>query len=294
VALALKSPNDDEFQLVQFKSASHESVTHETLPLTHYRMGWVIHQARAIYVPNLDAAAIPADNKRWRSFIAAPLVSGGQVTGAIAFLARKPGGFRQSDLKIVNILASICSSAITGLYIHNKMQCDLSLDPVTATNSCAQLVAKWPRMEERGAVAVVDLKKFGKVNMELGLAGGDAVLVELATRLKKVIGEHGDVSRFGGAKFIVVIKGMGKKQASALLGETMRLIEEKPFHYQGVDAHITPVMGVSFSPDDGVETEGLLYRAYGALQAAKSNVGAQLRFHGDDNQQAYGILRSLK
>ena len=74
----------------------------------------------------------------------------------------------------------------------------------------------------------------------------------------------------------------------------MQMIEDEPFNYKGTDVYITPVIGVSTSPEDGIDTEKLLYNAYGSMQLAKKSAGAQLRIHGDDNQQLYGELRSLK
>ena len=294
MALAIRSPSSEEFQLVQFHSNRDGKIVQEPLPLSHYRIGWVIRQARALCVPNLTSSAIPGDDERWRSFISAPIYSKMEVTGAIAFLDSKPGGFRQLDLKVVNILASLCSSTITELYNDNNRKSDIGRDPVTETSSCTELVTRIPTIEDKGAVAVVDLKMFGKVNMGLGLVGGDTVLWELATRLKNVIGDNGEVSRFGGAKFIIVILGFGKDQTIALLNKTMQMIEDEPFNYKGTDVYITPVIGVSTSPEDGIDTEKLLYNAYGSMQLAKKSAGAQLRIHGDDNQQLYGELRSLK
>lgn len=55
----------------------------------------------------------------------------------------------------------------------------------------------------QGGIMLLDIDHFKHINDEQGHAAGDAVLVEVAQRLVRVVGEQGLVSRWGGEEFLV-------------------------------------------------------------------------------------------
>lgn len=74
-----------------------------------------------------------------------------------------------------------------------------------------------------------DADKFKLVNDNHGHQAGDAVLKELARRLRDVIGNGGYVCRYGGEEFAVILPGLGAPKA-AKVGELLRsVIAGKPF-----------------------------------------------------------------
>lgn len=57
--------------------------------------------------------------------------------------------------------------------------------------------------EFQGGVLLLDIDHFKHINDQQGHAAGDAVLVEVAARLLRSVGEQGLVSRWGGEEFLV-------------------------------------------------------------------------------------------
>src|SRR4029079_11609718 len=57
------------------------------------------------------------------------------------------------------------------------------------------------------ALFLIDLDRFKNVNDTLGHPIGDALLREVAARLKSLMGNHGQVGRLGGDEFQAVLPG---------------------------------------------------------------------------------------
>ncbi len=294
LVLAVRSDDDNEFRIIDTRDAAKNKTVSKPFPLSHYRLGWVIRQARAIYIPDLDAPVFPGDTKKWRSFIGSPMISNGHVTGAIGLLSRKPGSFKPANLKSLTILASILSSSITSLYLKNRNLHSEQVDPLTKTINYKYALEKFARSGSAGCIAIVDLKRFTEVNHELGMGGGDSVLVEMSERLGKIVKGGGLVSRFCGDKFIISLPGLSKPGSSELLASIVSVIESAPFHYEGTDIHITPVIGAAVSRGDGVDAEQLLVKAQVTVDRAKKNPGAYVLFHGDADLRPEARLRSLR
>ena len=294
LVFAVRSLNDDEFRLVQTSENVDADIGGAPLPLTHYRLGWVIRQQRILYHPKLDAPVIPGDSSKWQSFIGAPIVANNSVSGAIGLMSRKPEAFRREDLKALGILASICSSTITSLYFHMKDQATAPRDSLTSTLTVQAMLESSILSKTEGGVAVIDLKHFGSVNRELGFAGGDKVLCDLAKRLESLIGETAVICRHYADKFILVFPDLSKAQIAYHLKGIVKSIESHPFYFQGMDINLTPVIGVAMQPDDGNGIEKLLIRAQEALEYGKQLKGSVIFFCGDPEPLERVHLHTVK
>lgn len=294
MVLAVRLSQDNKFHLLMASERGGDIIEDKPLPLTHYRLGWVIHQARAIYLPSLDAPVIPGDNKKWGSFIGAPMLTNNVVAGAIGLLSRRQEAYRQSDLKSLNILAAIFASAFDSVYLRKKSDDIKTLDPVTGTITYRELLKKHDGMERNGAIAIIDLKNFTCVNEEFGFDGGDAVLVELARRIESVLGNSGELSRFYGDRFIIALPGLTRRQAASMLKDVADSIESAPFHYRGTDASITPVIGAAICPENGHRAEELLFKAQRAADKARSAPGVRVLLYGDPDRPESLHLKSIQ
>ena len=66
-----------------------------------------------------------------------------------------------------------------------------------------------------GALLLIDLDDFKKINDVYGHAAGDVVLVEVAKRLQSVTRAENLVSRLGGDEFVIVLQHLGEDEATA-------------------------------------------------------------------------------
>ena len=73
-------------------------------------------------------------------------------------------------------------------------------------------VAAWAAQAEHAGgllLALVDIDHFKAINDRYGHAAGDTVLVEVAHRLSELARPHGEVIRWGGEEFLVVVRATG-------------------------------------------------------------------------------------
>jgi len=81
----------------------------------------------------------------------------------------------------------------------------------------------------------LDVNKFKQINDRYGHEAGDAILVEVAKRLKKLVPDHANLTRLGGDEFCMVIPHVAEPGSSELTGimegwlETIQESFEKPF-----------------------------------------------------------------
>ena len=84
-------------------------------------------------------------------------------------------------------------------------------DPLTGLANRRFFQAAMRRMAEQGplraAVFLIDVDHFKRINDSLGHAAGDAVLVEVARRLRACLREDDLLVRWGGEEFLIVLAG---------------------------------------------------------------------------------------
>ncbi len=86
------------------------------------------------------------------------------------------------------------------------------------------LTAELRRAEREGhvpGVLLVDADRFKRVNDTYGHQAGDAVLVEVARRLRSAVREYDVVARWGGEEFVVVVPAMSNDADLATAGHAL-------------------------------------------------------------------------
>ncbi|HEY1092067.1 MAG TPA: tetratricopeptide repeat-containing diguanylate cyclase [Burkholderiaceae bacterium] len=83
-------------------------------------------------------------------------------------------------------------------------------DPLTGLANRRHFQAVVKRLAEKGQFAgtvfLIDIDHFKRINDRFGHAGGDAVLIEVARRLRAALREEDLVVRWGGEEFLIVIE----------------------------------------------------------------------------------------
>jgi diguanylate cyclase (GGDEF)-like protein/PAS domain S-box-containing protein len=122
------------------------------------------------------------------------------------------------------------------------------------------------------AVLFCDLDGFKPVNDRFGHAAGDAVLREVAARMRAVVREADFVARLGGDEFVVLCEGTGTTIAVADgLAQRLHQQVEHPIHLHGEEVLVGVSIGVAqLAPGSVSEPDPLLLLADEAMYEAKA------------------------
>ena len=119
-------------------------------------------------------------------------------------------------------------------------------------------------------VIMADVDGFKQINDTLGHPAGDAVLAEVARRLKSDLRLYDVAGRYGGEEFILVLPGCDLHTAARRADEIRRLVSRDPVVTPAGALSVTVSMGVTVTGCDLDTTlETLLQSADAALYRAK-------------------------
>ena len=124
----------------------------------------------------------------------------------------------------------------------------------------------------------IDLDRFKNINDSLGHHIGDKILVETAARLTQATRSTDTVSRHGGDEFIVLLPGVA--DINDLAAITSIIIESlgSPYQIAGHELTVTPSIGITIWPDDGVDLASLVKNADLAMYHSKAEGRNQSSF----------------
>jgi len=132
-----------------------------------------------------------------------------------------------------------------------------------------QAIAQANRQDHAFAVAVLDLDRFKLINDSLGHRAGDAVLCEVALRLKGAIRAVDSIARLGGDEFVIIFDGPTTKADTVAMGKRLLRAMEPSMRLLGIDVHVSPSIGIALYPRDGATVDTLVAHADAAMYHAK-------------------------
>ncbi|BCS55624.1 hypothetical protein GSbR_02270 [Geobacter sp. SVR] len=134
---------------------------------------------------------------------------------------------------------------------------------------------------ERSEIAVmfIDLDRFKSVNDTLGHAGGDALLMQVAERLRGSVRASDLVARLGGDEFIVIMTDVRLRAGAATVAEKILASLSEPYLINEHTLENRASIGISLYPHDGDSVEDLMKYADRAMYRAKEAGRGRFRFH---------------
>ena len=188
----------------------------------------------------------------------------------------------EEESAFLGAVATVLGSALARLRREERMRHDALHDPLTGLANRTLLgdrlehaLARSTRERRPTGVLFIDLDDFKAVNDRFGHAAGDAVLVELAARLRSAVRPADTVARLGGDEFIVVCEDVDREAATAL---GVRLEEELrgPLTVGGETYRLSASIGIALGREDPV---ALLARADAAVYRAKAAGRGRVEVH---------------
>jgi predicted signal transduction protein with EAL and GGDEF domain/FixJ family two-component response regulator len=167
----------------------------------------------------------------------------------------------------------------------------------------AQSLTEARHLNHSLALLYVDLDQFKRINDTLGHETGDALLRQVADRLRAgldlegegaepvvplnlgVVGAtgseriRGHLARVGGDEFIVVLTGRTDVEQAQRAARQILSILSAPFQQETYEFVVTPSIGIAMYPEHGGDAQSLLKNADGAMYEAKASGRNQLRVY---------------
>ncbi|MEW5770224.1 MAG: EAL domain-containing protein [Pseudomonadota bacterium] len=139
------------------------------------------------------------------------------------------------------------------------------------------------RSGEHLAVMFLDLDHFKHINDTLGHSVGDALLMEVARRLKSAIRAEDTVSHPGGDEFTFILPGTDENGAALVANKLLEVVAA-PIRVEGQELIVTPSIGIALYPEDGADLETLSKSADAAMFRAKQAGRNGFRFFTQEMQ----------
>ena len=119
------------------------------------------------------------------------------------------------------------------------------------------------------AVYMLDLDAFKPVNDRYGHDTGDALLREVAARLRESTRTRDAVARLGGDEFVVMADGLASEAQARELGTKLLAALREPFQLGADCCNVTTTIGYAIAPGDCGDANALLKSADAAMYAGK-------------------------
>jgi diguanylate cyclase (GGDEF)-like protein/PAS domain S-box-containing protein len=126
------------------------------------------------------------------------------------------------------------------------------------------------------ALLMLGLDRFKTINDSSGFDTGDAILMEVARRLKQELRATDLIGRIGSDEFLLVLPGASGTEAGQL-GELLQKAIRRPFTIREQTINLTSSIGIALYPLDGTDQAALVRKADTAMTQAKRN--GRNRFH---------------
>ncbi len=132
------------------------------------------------------------------------------------------------------------------------------------------------------ALMLIDLDRFKTINDTLGHHAGDALLVQVADRLRATVRDSDIVARLGGDEFVVALPGINSPSDAAHLADKIARRISEPYQIIGQEQRTSPSIGICLYPNDAVEIGDLLKNADVAMYHAKAQGRGNYQFFTED------------
>lgn len=117
------------------------------------------------------------------------------------------------------------------------------------------------------ALIFIDNDNFKAINDKYGHLVGDAVLQEMAQRLKQNTRQNDFIARLSGDEFAIILKSINQVEHLISIAENLVKCCEAPLNYKGQDVHFSFSLGIAIaknaqSPEDFIsQADQAMYKA---------------------------------
>lgn len=210
-----------------------------------------------------------------RSLIIAPLIHEGRVIGSLRINSSTPETFTNDDLRLLDAIAAVASSALSNAMLYEKTEELAIRDSLTGLYLRRHFFERLKQEHRRMLLSkrplgllMCDIDYFKDCNDRYGHGVGDLMLVRFADLLRELF-ENAVVARYGGEEFSILLPDTSKEEAARLAENLRERVAASPFVVRRENVRMTISAGVAAMPADTLDMEQLVQLADEALYVAK-------------------------
>ena len=137
------------------------------------------------------------------------------------------------------------------------------------TNRLEHAIQRALRAGHSAGFLYIDLDNFKRVNDTLGHEAGDDLLKQVGLRIRECVREEDTVARFGGDEFTVLLYDTEHPHDAGIVAEKIIDALQRPITVGHTEFMITPSIGITVLPQDGIDPNELTRNADRAMYRAK-------------------------
>ena len=221
-----------------------------------------------------------------------PLFNRGKPVGILLFCAREKGAFTPTSVDLLQRIADNIAFALDNFdRADEKTRADERIEYLASHDGLTGLpnremfnhllhsaieVAQLRQLQF--AMLFIDLDRFKVINDSLGHESGDALLVEMADRLRQNLRSGDIVARLGGDEFVVILEHSAERDDIEDVARKLLSAVGQPVQLSGHECHATASIGVAMFPAHGADVHSLTKSADTAMYLAKEDGKNNFRF----------------
>ena len=221
-----------------------------------------------------------------------PLFNRGQPIGIMLFCAAEKDAFTPGSVDLLQRLADNIAFALDNFdRADEKTRADERIEYLASHDSLTGLPNRdmfnrllhssmetaW-RSQLQFALLFIDLDRFKVINDSLGHEAGDALLAEMAIRLRRNLRSDDIVARLGGDEFVVILGHSTERSEIEGIARNLLSAVGLPVLLSGHECHATASIGVAMFPEHGSDVHALTKNADMAMYLAKEDGKNNFRF----------------
>jgi diguanylate cyclase (GGDEF)-like protein/PAS domain S-box-containing protein len=125
---------------------------------------------------------------------------------------------------------------------------------------------------------MIGIARLPLIRESLGTRAEQALLLQIADRLREWSKDFDKVARIGDSSFAVIAKRQAPGEFSLVARQILALLDQ-PFIFEQQDLHMEAYVGISIFPNDGQDFDSLSQCADAAMRRAMSDKAARYEFY---------------